>query len=62
MQEVASETEAALKTSGNRPPGVSDSIEIDEDIEVTRRASEKRKVLGEASRIEGIVAEYGFPT
>jgi hypothetical protein len=58
----ASETDTALQTSGVRPPGVSDSIELDNDYGVTRRASEGPKVLGEASQIEGIVTEYGRPT
>jgi len=50
----------ALKTSTDRHPGVADSIELDNDSGVTRRASEKGpKVLGEASQIDGIVAEYG---
>ena len=45
----AGETEGALKTSANRHPGVSDSIEHDNDDGVTRRASEKHpKVLGES--------------
>ncbi len=45
--------------SGSRHPGVSDSIELDNGDEVTRQASEGPKVLGEASWIERIVAEYG---
>ncbi len=36
----ASETGIAIQTSDIRPPGVSDSIELDNDNEVTRRASE----------------------
>ena len=56
-------TEGALKTSADRHPGVADSIELDNDDGVTRRASETHpKVLGEASQVEGIVAEYGRPT
>ena len=59
----AGETEGAIETSTDRHPGVSDSIELDNDDGVTRRASENRpKVLGEASRIDGIVAEYDRPT
>ena len=59
----AGKTEGALKTSADRHPGVADSIELDNDAGVTRRASENRpKVLGEASRIDGIVAEYDRPT
>jgi hypothetical protein len=54
----AGKTEGALMTSADRHPGVADSIELDNDDEVTRRASENRpKVLGETSRIDGIVAE-----
>ena len=59
---IAGETVKAIQTSDIRPPGVSDSIELDNDDEVTRRASEVPKVLGEASRIAAIVAEYGQPT
>ena len=56
-------TGGAYKTSADRHPGVADSIELDNDAGVTRRASENRpKVLGEASRIDGIVAEYDRPT
>jgi hypothetical protein len=45
----ASETGMAIQTSDIRPPGVSDSIELDNDNGVTRRASEKHpKVLGES--------------
>jgi hypothetical protein len=59
----AGKTEGALQTSADRRPGVADSIELDNDAGVTRRASENRpKVLGEASRIDGIVAEYDRPT
>ena len=59
----AGKTEGALKTSTDRHPGVADSIELDNDDGVTRRASETHpKVLGEASQVEGIVAEYGRPT
>jgi hypothetical protein len=59
----AGKTEGALKTSANRHPGVADSIELDNDDGVTRRASENHpKVLGETFLIEGIVAEYGLPT
>ena len=59
----AGETEGALKTSTDRHPGVADSIELGDDDGVTRRASENHpKVLGEASQVEGIVAEYGRPT
>ena len=44
----AGETEGALETSTNRHPGVADSIEHDNDVGVTRRASENHpKVLGE---------------
>ena len=44
----AGETDMAIRTSDIRPPGVSDSIELDNDNGVTRRASEKHpKVLGE---------------
>jgi hypothetical protein len=44
----AGETEGALLTSANRHPGVEDSIEQDDDVGVTRRASENTtKVLGE---------------
>jgi hypothetical protein len=58
----AGETEGALRTSANRHPGVSDSIEHDNDDGVTRRASENHpKILGEASQIERIVTEYGRP-
>jgi hypothetical protein len=39
----AGETGKALETSDTRPPGVSDSIELDNDSEVTRRASEDPK-------------------
>jgi hypothetical protein len=59
----AGKTEGALETSADRHPGVADSIELDNGDGVPRRASEKHpKVLGEASRIGGIVAEYGRPT
>ena len=59
----AGETEGAYMTSTNRHPGVADSIELDNGDGVTRRASENDpEVLGEASRIEGIVAEYDRPT
>ena len=59
----AGKTEGALETSADGHPGVADSIELDNDDGVTRRASENLpKVLGEASRIDGIVAEYGRPT
>ena len=59
----AGETEGALRTSADRHPGVADSIELDNDDGVTRRVSEKPpKVLGEASRVKGIVTEYGRPT
>ncbi len=51
--------EAALLTSGNQPPGVSDSIELELDGEVTRQTSESPRVLGETFQVEGIVAEYG---
>ncbi len=45
----AGKTEGALRTSANRHPGVEDSIEHDNDVGVTRRASEKHpKVLGES--------------
>ncbi len=45
----AGETEGAVKTSADRHPGVEDSIEHDNDVGVTRRASEKHpKVLGES--------------
>ena len=44
----ASETGMAILTSDIRPLGVSDSIELDNDNGVTRRASEKHpRVLGE---------------
>ena len=36
----ASKTEGAFTTSADRHPGVADSIELDNDDEVTRRASE----------------------
>ena len=36
----AGETGKAAKTSDTQPPGVSDSIELDNDNEVTRQASE----------------------
>jgi hypothetical protein len=50
-------------TSADRHPGVADSIELDNDDGVTRRASENcPKVLGETFRIDGIVAEYDGPT
>jgi hypothetical protein len=59
----AGKTEGAFMTSADRHPGVADSIELDNDDEVTRRASENLpKVLGETSRIDGIVAEYDRPT
>jgi len=59
----AGKTGGAFTTSANRHPGVADSIELDNDDGVTRRASENRpKVLGETSRIDGIVAEYDRPT
>ena len=59
----AGKTEGAVLTSADRHPGVADSIELDNDDGVTRRASENHpKVLGEASQVEGIVAEYGRPT
>ena len=59
----AGKTEGALMTSADRHPGVSDSIELDNDDGVTRRASENHpKVLGETSQVEGIVAEYDRPT
>ena len=58
----AGETEIALQTSGFRHPGISDSIELDNEDEVTRRASESPKVLGETFRIDGIVTEDGRPT
>ena len=55
----AGKTEGAIETSADRLPGVADSIELDNDDGVTRRASENHpKFLGEASRIEWIVAEY----
>lgn len=45
----AGETGMAIQTSDIRPPGVSDSIELDNDSGVTRRASENHpKVLGES--------------
>jgi hypothetical protein len=54
----AGKTEGALETSADRHPGVADSIELDNDAEVARRASEKHpKVLGETSQVERIVAE-----
>jgi hypothetical protein len=59
----AGETGGASETSADRHPGVADSIELDNDDGVTRRASENHpKVLGEASQVEGIVAEYGRAT
>ena len=59
----AGKTEGALEMSADRHPGVADSIELDNDDGVTRQASENRpKVLGETSRIDGIVAEYDRPT
>ena len=59
----AGKTEGAFTTSADRHPGVAASIELDNDDGVTRRASEKHpKVLGEASQVERIVAEYGRPT
>jgi hypothetical protein len=59
----AGKTESAFMTSADRYPGVADSIELDNDDEVTRRASGNHpKVLGETSRIDGIVAEYDRPT
>ncbi len=59
----AGKTGGALKTSTDRHPGVADSIELDNDSGVTRRASEGGpKVLGEASQIDGIITEYGRPT
>jgi len=39
----AGDTEIALYTSGFRHPGVSDSIELDNDDEVATRASETPK-------------------
>jgi len=36
----AGKTEGALRTSANRHPGVADSIELDNDDGVARRASE----------------------
>jgi hypothetical protein len=39
----ASEAGIAIQTSDIRPPGVSDSIELDNDNGVTRRASEGPK-------------------
>ena len=39
----AGETGKALQTSNTRPPGVSDSIELENDDGVTRRASEGPK-------------------
>ncbi len=39
----AGETGKAIQTSDIRPPGVSDSIELDNDNGVTRRASEGPK-------------------
>ena len=59
----AGKTEGAIMTSADRHPGVADSIELDNDDGVTRRASENHpKVLGETSQVEGIVAEYDRPT
>ena len=59
----AGKTEGAIETSADRLPGVVNSIELDNDDGVTRRASETRpKVFGEASWIEWIVAEYDRPT
>ena len=59
----AGKTEGAFTTSADRHPGAAASIELDNDDGVTRRASENRpKVLGETSRIDGIVTEYGRPT
>lgn len=55
----AGETGIVIQTSDIRPPGVSDSIELDNDNGVTRRASEGPKVLGETSWIEAIVTKYG---
>ncbi len=37
----AGKTEGVLETSTDRHPGVADSIELDNDSGVTRRASEK---------------------
>jgi hypothetical protein len=37
------ETGSALETSADRPPGVADSIELDNGDGVTRRASESPK-------------------
>ena len=54
----AGETGDTIMMSGARPPGVSDSIEVDNDNEVTRQASDFTKVLGETSRIMRIVTEY----
>ena len=42
----AGETGKAIQASDTRPPGVSDSIELDNDIEVTRRALEDPKGSG----------------
>ena len=42
----AGEMGKAVKTSVTQPPGVSDSIELDNDNEVTRRASEGPKGPG----------------
>jgi hypothetical protein len=39
----AGEMGKALEASDTRSPGVSDSIELDNDFEVTRRASENPK-------------------
>jgi len=59
----AGETDMAIRTSDIRPPGVSDSIELDNDNGVTRRASEStQRFLVKTSQIGGIVTEYGRPT
>jgi hypothetical protein len=43
MRKVAGNRGSALETSVHQPPGVSDSIELDNDDGVTRRASERPK-------------------
>jgi hypothetical protein len=57
----AGKTEDAFETSTDRQPEVADSIELDNDDGIPGE-HRTAQVLGEASRIDGIVAEYGSPT
>ena len=59
----AGNTGGAILTSAGRHPGVADSIELDNDSGVTRRASEKLpKGSWRDIPVVGTAAEYGRPT